>query len=386
MLHSDFQYTKVRWLLAVAGLLLYVVDICTDVGLALKYFREKHFVWTGLTLGFVLVGLLVTQVFSHAWYRDDLNDIQITPEGTQTISGMSKGGLIVWHFFCMGIFTRYYQLLKQGFPVVWTTGNPCAEEDRKVHHNLFCLATDLSMLKLFESFTESAPQLLLQLYIVLGHETCSVMQYASMAFSVFKLAWALVEYRRWLRRSLPNTKSMPSGLPTAIYLLYKICTITSHVLSYSLFLILSTYSTVALTILWLLGTTWAHLLHTNFCSSRGLEFLYRAVIGFILTFTFFNVKGQDTRSAMIVYYSLYSCINISAPLLLFFLKPDLLTTRTLLALGGLIFGCLGVGLVFLVLYYLLLHPRDPVPEADEVDSSGNVAETTIRIKKCLQPC
>lgn len=50
------------------------------------------------------------------------------------------------------------------------------EERREVNHRLFCMATDLSMLKLFEAFLESVPQLLLQLYIVFSLEGCSVMQ------------------------------------------------------------------------------------------------------------------------------------------------------------------------------------------------------------------
>lgn len=71
---------------------------------------------------------------------------------------------------------RYYHMLKKGYNVVWTTNSYTVEERRDVHHKLFCLATDLSMLKLFEAFLESVPQLLLQLYIVMGHEECSVMQ------------------------------------------------------------------------------------------------------------------------------------------------------------------------------------------------------------------
>lgn len=205
-----------------------------------------------------------------------------------------------------------------------------------------------------------------------------------MTCSFLNIAWALVDYRRCLRRSLPDIKAMPSGLPTAIYLLYKLCTITSQILSYTLLLILSTYSAIALAILWLLGTTWAHLLQTNFCSSRGLELLYRAVIGVILTFTFFNVKGQDTGGAMFFYYMFYTLVNFTGPALLFLLKPKLLTA-TVWSVGGLILGGSVLGLVCLLLYYLLLHPRETCRKADEVDGLGNKAETTSRIQNFLQP-
>lgn len=206
-----------------------------------------------------------------------------------------------------------------------------------------------------------------------------------MAFSFFNIAWALVDYRRCLRRSLPHVSEMPSGIPTVIYLLYKLGTITSHILSFTLLLLLSTYSTVAFTALWLLWTIWAHLLCTNFCSSRGLELVYRAVVGVILLFTFFNVKGQDTKVPMTLYYLFYSLVNISSPLLLVFLGPESQTLTFLLTVSGLIFGGLMLGLVCLVLYYLLLHPKEKLREADEVDGLGWETETTRRIRNCLQP-
>ncbi|CAG5895909.1 unnamed protein product [Menidia menidia] len=336
-----------------------------------------------MTIIFVLSGVLITQIFSYKWFLDDMDE-----EG-QATAGMSKCQLATCHVFCMGVFLRYYFLLKQGFQEVWKkTSSSTAEEMRERNHKLFCMATDLSMLKLFETFLESVPQLLLQLYIILRHPELSVNQYLSLAFSFASVAWALVDYRRCLRKSLPSIREMPSGAPTAVYLLYKLCTITSHVLSYSLLLTLSPYSAVALTVLWLLGTTWAHLLQTNFCSSRGLELLYRAVIGVILVFTFFNVKGQDTKVAMIIYYIFYSVINFTTPPLLFLLKPELQSSKLLLTVGGLIFGGSVLGLLCLVLYYLFLHPRGNWPEADEVDGLGNEAETTRKIRKVenfLQP-
>lgn len=363
-----------------------MADIGTDVALALKYFQEEHFVWGGLTLAFVLMGLLFTQIFSYSWYWDDMNNTFTNPEGKPTISGMSKGGLTILHFFGMGIFTRYYHLLQKGFSVVWTASNSYVLEERRlVHQKLFGLATDLSMLKLFEAFLESVPQLLLQLYILLDQKEVSVMQCLSMVFSFFNIAWALVDYRRCLRRSLPQIQEMPSGLPTLIYLLYKLFTITSLILSYSLLLRLSTYSIIAFPIIWLVATIWTCCLQTDFCTSKILEFLYRAVIGVILTFTFFNVKGQDTKMEMIVYYFLYSLINLTAPSLLALLRPELQTATFLLTISGLILGCSLLGLVCLMLYYVFLHPRGKIQVADEVDGLAKEKDTTRRIRKFLQP-
>nr|XP_057916482.1 XK-related protein 9 [Doryrhamphus excisus] len=380
---QNMEYTKLRWLLTIGGLVFYIVDIGTDVALALKYYvLDGRYILSALTLGFVLVGMLVTQIFSYAWYKDDINDVFINPQGISTISGISKNGIAVFHVCGAGIFTRYYHLLKNGFRVVWTDSKE--ESTTEVHHRLFCQATDLSMLKLFEAFLESAPQLLLQIHIALHQCDVSIMQYLSMVLSCFNISWALVDYRRCLRRSLPQVREMPSGLPTAIYLLYKLCTISSHVLSYSLLLMLSPYSVIALAVLWLLGTTWSHLLQTNFCSSRSLEVLYRAVVGFILMFTFFNVKGQSTRASMIVYYFLYSLINMTTPILLVLLIPELQTAMFFLAITGVIFGGSLLGLVFLLLYYLYLHPREKKREADEVDGLKKEAETG-RIRHFLQP-
>uniref|UniRef100_A0A3P9D2R9 XK-related protein n=1 Tax=Maylandia zebra TaxID=106582 RepID=A0A3P9D2R9_9CICH len=372
MLQPDIRYTKVRWLLTIAGVFLYVGDIWTDIVLAVKYFQEEQYVWTGFTVMFILIGLLVTQIFSYAWYWDDLNDPLLNPEGKKEISDMSKPGLVVLHAFGFGIFTRY---------AIKITAFMRPQE---VHKKLFCVATDLSMLKLFETFLESAPQLLLQLYILLGHNeilyTC-----LSVAFSFCNIAWSLVDYRRCLRRSLPYIREMPSGLPTAIYLLYKICTITSLILSYSLLLILSIYTTVVLTVLWLLATIWTHLLETKFCSSRSLEFLYRAVAGVILTFTFFNVKGQDTKVAMTTYYIFCTVINIMSPSLMALLKPELQTSTLLLTISGLICGCSVLGLVCLILYYVQLHPRRVQREEDEVDDPGKETKSLARIKNFLKP-
>lgn len=71
---------------------------------------------------------------------------------------------------------RYYHLLRQGFRLLWRTAEHPGEALKHQHHLLFSLAADLSMLRLMEAFLESVPQLLLQLYITLGRQECSLIQ------------------------------------------------------------------------------------------------------------------------------------------------------------------------------------------------------------------
>ncbi|KAM6976506.1 XK-related protein 9 [Aplochiton taeniatus] len=388
MIPSHSRYGHWRWILTIVGLILYVVDIGTDIGVGVQFYANYQLVWSGLTLLFVLVGLVVTQIFSYAWYSDDMNNPMVNPEGNRTTSGMSKAGLVSFHLFGMGLFTRYYHLLNKGFQVVFSKVPVDMTDDRRdyrIHLKLFGLATDLSMLKLFETFLESVPQLLLQLYIILGHSHRSILQYISVACSFVNIAWALVDYRRCLRRSLPHVREMPSGLPTGAYLLYKLFTITTHILSYSLLLLVSSYSLAAMALVWLLATFWAHYLHTHFCSSRGLEWLYRGIIGLILSFTFFNAKGQNTKRDMILYYVFYSLVNFTAPFILTWLRPELKTAEYFLPVTCLIYVGTLLGLFSLVLYYIFLHPRGQEREADEVDGQHFEPDTMHRIRSFLQP-
>lgn len=101
------QFTKLRWLLGVVGLFMYVADICTDTTLVFMYFKEEHFAYAALTLLFIVVGLLVTQIFSSAWYWDDMNCGLIRAEMKATLPGVSKQGLAALHLLGVGIFIRY---------------------------------------------------------------------------------------------------------------------------------------------------------------------------------------------------------------------------------------------------------------------------------------
>lgn len=206
----------------------------------------------------------------------------------------------------------------------------------------------------------------------------------SMAVSFVNIAWATVDYRRCLRRSLPHINEMPCGIPTAVYLSYKIFTITPRILSLTLFIMLSTLSILAMALIWLVATIWAFVEKTEFCTSRVLEHLYRAIVGFILVFTFFNIKGENTKVHMTLYYIFTVCHNLAAPILLFLLKPESEGTDYFLPIIFFILLSNSLGLGFLGLYYSLLHPRRPVE--DEIDGMERLKpeQKKTRLDRFLQ--
>ncbi|XP_076868990.1 XK-related protein 9 [Brachyhypopomus gauderio] len=367
------RFTRFRWVCTVLGLLFSVADIASDLLLCVQYFLAGYGTWFALTLLFILTGSLCCQTFSYVWYMDD------SDSNNRDLTCRCKIRLVLVHLLQMGFFKRYYELLKKSFRTVWQN------ESSQNQTELFGLATDLSMLRLFETFLESVPQLLLQLYIMLEHQHRSTLQYISMVVSFLNIAWTTVDFWRCFRRSLPGISEIPGGIPTIVYLLYKILTISARILSLSLLILLSPFSVVAFAFIWLVGFVWAHVVKTSFCTSRHLEEVYRAVIGFILIFTFFNVKGQGTKRVMSVYYVLTTLQNLSAPILLFLFKPCEEQTDFFLPMTAVILIANTLGLQLLILYYGLLHPQKTrVP--DEVDGPRPTTEvnTTKRREDFLR--
>lgn len=73
--------------------------------------------------------------------------------------------------FDLSIAFRYHHLLKRSYKALCS-----GQTQEDVQLRIFALATDLSMLRLFETFLESVPQLVLQLYIILEYNHRSILQ------------------------------------------------------------------------------------------------------------------------------------------------------------------------------------------------------------------
>uniref|UniRef100_A0A8B9FHY5 XK-related protein n=1 Tax=Amazona collaria TaxID=241587 RepID=A0A8B9FHY5_9PSIT len=370
------KFTKQNFIFLLGGIMIYVVDIGVDFWVASKYFCQGQYSWSILILCFRGLSLLITQIFSYEWFKNDW-------EGTNT--GKLKWIFLV-HLFQCGIFIRYWFALKYGcqaaFKQKCSGDAPETDSPNLIQKQAIDVVTDINMLRVFKTFLETTPQLCVQTYILMEHGKSNFSQYVAIIMSFCGISFSAVDYQISLRKSLPDKDEFPV-LSKLVYLFYKLLTITSWILSVTLIMLLSVRSSVILLILlWICGFTWTVKQHTTFCKSKKMEYLYRTVVGIILIFTFFNIKGRKTKVCISIYYATHTVVTLGILFVYMFWKPSIIKEISFTIVSILTILSLVLGIIFLVVYYRCFHPNAycrPQACSDEVDGEAGRKD---RVKCC----
>ncbi|XP_024428291.2 XK-related protein 9 isoform X1 [Desmodus rotundus] len=370
------KYTKLNFMMSVLGIIIYITDLIVDIWLSVRFFYEGQYVFGVLTVSFMLFGTLVVQCFSYSWFKADL----------KKAGQESQHCFLLLHCLQGGIFTRYWFALKKGYYVAFKYSSKTdnfIEEQVDPHKEAIDRMTDLSMLRLFETYLEGCPQLVLQLYVFLEHGQANFCQYAAIMVSCCAISWATVDYQVALRKSLPD-KNLLNGLcPKLTYLFYKLFTLLSWMLSVVLLFFINVKIALCLLLfLWFLGILWAFKNQTQFCVSMSMEFLYRIVVGFILIFTFFNIKGQNTKCPMSCYYIVRVLATLGILIVLWLCPLSIFNSDYFIPISIIIALAFLLGIILLIVYYGTLHPkRSEEMKPDEID--GKPPQIDCRMKYFL---
>ena len=224
------------------------------------------------------------------------------------------------------------------------------------------------MLRLFECFLESAPQLVLQLYIMAHNRRFEIKSdlftVLAAGSSLVSLAWAIVAYTKALRDFLGKGESM-SWIGFFLQIVWRMSMVASRVVALVLFA--SYYSTwlfVVMAAHWFLMTAWLVCQKTRFCVDDDgrnhfcREYLFDSIIGFVYIFCFFNIKDGMTRIRVIPYYVIMLCENTVFIVMWYpfrTLYGDIETASLSVVWGG-----FGLGVICMLSYYRFYHPSLPV--------------------------
>lgn len=290
---------------------------------------------------------------------------------------------------------RHISAIRQGFRVWWRQQDGSEQAVYLTH--------DLSMLRLIETFSESAPQLTLMIHVMLCTNQARTVQcecasgsppppggccradafpllcltVVSVAASTTSIAWMVVDYHRSLRSFLPDKAKQGWG-SSLIYFLWNLLLITPRIAALALFAsVVGGLVAVHFLLLWCVFVMWAWLQRTEFMDGPCGEWLYRATVGIIWYFSWFNVAEGQTRGRSVIYHS-FITTDGGILLLTWWCYSDPVQTEpyALALLVTLLFSYL-LGLLFKTVYYCCFHPTMWGPPAR---GSGDLpdAEVTFR--------
>ncbi|KAM4871661.1 XK-related protein 8 [Thomomys bottae] len=339
--------------LSVLGTAAFLLDLGADLWAAGQYARSGRYLWAALVLALLGLASVALQLFSWLWLRAD-------PPG---LHGPQPPGrcLALLHLLQLGYLYRCLQGLQQGL-LVWRQEAP---SDFDLAYSDF-LALDISMLRLFETFLESTPQLTLVLAIVLQSGRAEYYQWIGIGTSFVGISWALLDYHQALRTCLSTKPRLGLG-SSAVYFMWNLLLLWPRVLAVALFSALFPhYVALHFLGLWLVLLLWVWLQGTNFMSDPSAEWLYRATVAAILYFSWFNVSEGHTQGRASIHLAFLlgdSVLLVATWATQSAWLPNSASVQLWLLVAG---ACFLLGMALRLIYYHWLHPSRQ-SELDRVD-------------------
>nr|XP_020764122.1 XK-related protein 4-like [Odocoileus virginianus texanus] len=218
---------------------------------------------------------------------------------------------------------------------------------------------DVSMLHLLATFLESAPQLVLQLCIVVQTHSLQALQGFTAAASLVSLAWALASYQKALRDSRDDKKPI-SYMAVVIQFCWHFFTIAARVITFALFAsVFQLYFGIFIVLHWCIMTFWIVHCETEFCITKWEEIVFDMVVGIIYIFSWFNVKEGRTRCRLFIYYFVILLENTALSALWYLYKAPQIADAFAIPALCVVFSSFLTGVVFMLMYYAFFHPNGP---------------------------
>ncbi|XP_077522823.1 XK-related protein 6-like [Amblyomma americanum] len=394
------RFTALSALFTLVSLVAYAADVGSDGAACYFLYLEGNLWWFGLTLAVTVVPAVTVNAFSLRWYMHDDRESRASakelaggaiaaPVHRPRMGPLGWAFRVLFHLAFLGPVVRYIDLLVYGLKSrsrdkrsrqrqqQWHLTPVRLEQPRSQQVDYYLLMIhedrDTALLALLESFMQSAPQLVLQLYILCDRyglrthaDTLTVAaQLGSVGSSLFELCWSLASYHRALRRSVPDKHNM-SRLGSALQFFWRLGTVASRAGALALFASQYKYWLLPACIgHWGVMTVWVMHQGTRFCDSDAgrprpcREYLFNMLIGAIYLFCFLNVKDEPTRYKYSAYYVIAFLENTALIVLWYFRADPALWYRLPLLIG--VIGSFVVGILFMLIYYRFFHPNGRLP-------------------------
>ncbi|XP_050924219.1 LOW QUALITY PROTEIN: XK-related protein 8-like [Lates calcarifer] len=358
-----FKYNRVDFFFTCLGLIFLLLDIGLDIFAAVSFYQEKEYVSLGFLLLFLLGSSVLVQTYSWLWYS-----YENFKRDTKVESCLSKGQLRLLHYLQLGIYFRHAGVLEVSLRSFFAEApNP---EGFAVY-----LSHDLAMLRIIETFSESTPQLVLMLTIMLQWGELDPVTVLKAIGSASAVAFSVTTYHRSLRSFLTEKQKQPVT-SSLVYFSWNLFIIMSRLSALALFAsVLPCFIFAHFVCSWLVLFFCVWRSKTDFMDTPCGEWLFRATVALIWYFAWFNVTEGKTRNRTLLYHG-YKLADISLLCGLWCWKMSTeelyfqIPQREAIIVAVSVVALYIFGLFLKVIYYKFYHPnlyKEPAPAGDEVD-------------------
>ncbi|KAM9828005.1 XK-related protein 7 [Syngnathus typhle] len=426
-LHAEQRYSPADCCWTLGALLVFFSDGASDLWLAADYYLRREYWCFTLTLVFVIVPSVVVQVLSFRWFAYDFSD---TPEsgtaaaavlaassGADTNDLNAKDGgergagrsaaaaagmlpgpanvgrargccrVFVWlfqavvHILQLAQVWRYVRALYLGVQSRWHR----EPERRHYYRRMMFESADISILRLLESFLKSAPQLVLQLSIMIITGRVLPLQGLSASASLMSLAWMVASYQKVLRDSRDDKLPM-SYKAVMVQILWHLFTIGARALAFALFAsVFQLYFGIFIVAHWCIMTFWIIQGETDFCMSKWEEIIYNMMVGIVYVFCWFSVKEGRTRCRMLTYSLTVFIENVALTVTWYLYRDPRSSDFYAVVMVCVVASSYALGTFFMFVYYCLLHPDGPVSSWGYIVEKQAAVETPVSPMSSLPP-
>lgn len=358
---NNYIYRWIDVMFVVGGMCTYFLDWGLDILTAYTHWKHNDVVWFTLTVIFISVPSLVMTGVSLHWYIKDADNSHVPK------ASMCRWVVrIILLVFQLGPILRYLDSLYHGIKSQKYFKRGDKKQQQAYYTLMLYEESDAIFLRLFECFMEAAPQVVLQLYILTQHpesdeygKKWEYVLFLGCVTSLLSLAWGVTAHARGSRFTNLKKNNI-SILGTFVLFLWHIFSIGARVTALVLFAArFQLYLSVVCVGHWILMIMWlmSRRSLSGVCSRAVGECFLSCVLGAVYIFVFINDKDEPTRKKYVFYYFVCGLENlVMITLFLIFTDPS-----TWYYISGVVvyFILFVLGLIFMTLYYSLLHPTVP---------------------------
>ncbi|XP_012709501.2 XK-related protein 8 [Fundulus heteroclitus] len=367
-----FRFAPMDCLFTSAGLPLFLLDIVLDVWAAVDLYQEGAYLCLGVLLVLLIGSSVLAQLYSWLWYKYDKFEVHTKVEDK------AKTWLGTLHLFQLGIYIRHAAVLESSPSLCRCCRGTCGYSEDGEDPGVY-LNHDLSMLRLFETFSESAPQIVLMLSIIMRTGKPDPITVLKMLGSLSAVAFCVTTHHRCLRSFLPEKKNQ-KPVSSIVYFLWNLLLLSSRIVALALFASVEPcFIFTHFFCSWLVFFFFAWRSNTDFMETPAGEWLYRATLGLIWYFNWFNAVDGKTRNQSVAYHAcMLLDVSVLCGVWYWRMSSDPphheLSCLQAAIIASAVVAVYVLGLVCRIIYYLFFHPKlykqdltGNEPHADQVD-------------------